>query len=112
MIAESQAKRYFVIVERLFASCKDIFGLGWDFISLSVLIKNNEVTKYVIDAEKAFSQNDFKTCAKFLIMAFETAKSIRQISQAGSLITIDKSLASSAVSQYPSVGSIENGFRV
>lgn len=103
MIAESQAQRYFVIVDRLFASCNEIFGVEWDFVSLSILIKNKEVTNYVVNAENAFSKNNFQICARYIIMAFETAKSFRQISQFGSLITLDKANADSVVNQYPSL---------
>lgn len=102
MIAESQANRYFDTVQKMFdSSSKIIFDVDWNFVSLSILIEDKNIAKFVQQAEKSFAENDFVTSAKYLIMAFESAKFMRQISQFGSGISIADSNAYSSLTKHP-----------
>lgn len=107
LIAESQAQRYFGVAERVFtSSCNSMFGIDWNFVSLSVLIKEKTVADYILNAENFYAKGDFRACAPYMIMAFEVSKGMRQISQFGSLITMDRSNANSVIIQYPAFKSL------
>ncbi len=102
MIAESQASRYFDTVQNMFnSSSKIIFDIDWNFVSLSILIEDKDIAKFVQQSETSFAENDFTTSAKYLIMAFESAKFVRQISQFGSGIFMADSNAHSSLTKHP-----------
>lgn len=103
-ISNSQASKYFPMIERMFVnSCKEIFQLDWNFVSLSLLINNEEIATHYRNFEQYFYKKDFRNSAKSLIKAFEIAKSYRQLSQAGSQILFYGVNASGVISQYPKI---------
>lgn len=91
LIAESQARRYHPIAEKMFQElCTSVFKIDWKFISLSMLIEDAQVRNLLQTAEKYFGNTEYKKTAKYIIMAFEVAKVFRQFGQAGSGITISR----------------------
>ena len=91
LIAKSQAGRYFSLTKQLLNStCKSIFNINWNQVSLSSLIIDDDVRKLYHSAEQSFVSKKYKESSKFLIMAFETAKRLRQQSQVGSMITFTR----------------------
>lgn len=108
-IAESQASRYFDIVQKMFnLSSKSIFDIDWDFISLSILIKDKDIADYIQNAEKSFADNDFATSAKYLIMAFELSMMVRQMTQFGSGISLLSESAKISATNNPALKPLFN----
>lgn len=109
MIAESQASRYFETVQKMFdSSSKSIFDIDWNFISLSILIKDKDIAGFIQNAEKSFADNDFATSAKYLIMAFEPSKMMRQMSQFGSGISLLSGYAETSTANNSALKSLFN----
>lgn len=64
------------------------FGISWDKISMSLLIKNVEIRTLFQKAESAFSAKDWVKCASYLIYTFESMKQVAQARIYGSGITL------------------------
>ena len=64
------------------------FGISWDKISMSLLIKNVEIRTLFQNAESAFSAKDWVKCASYLIYTFESMKQVAQSRIYGSGITL------------------------
>jgi hypothetical protein len=63
---------------------KKKFGLEWDGISLSQLIKTEHIRALMMESEAAFAQKDYATAAAYLICSFELVKYLAQITIFGS----------------------------
>ena len=64
------------------------FGIEWDQISLSLLIKNTEIRTLYQKAESAFVSGDWTKCASYLIYTFESMKQVAQTRIYGSGVTL------------------------
>jgi hypothetical protein len=64
------------------------FGIAWDDVSTSLLIKNEQIRSLYHNAERAFSQKDWALCASFLIYTFEAMKAVAQQRIYGSGISL------------------------
>ena len=64
------------------------FGIEWDQISLSLLIKNTESRTLDQKAESAFVSGDWTNCASYLIYTFESMKQVAQTRIYGSGVTL------------------------
>ena len=94
LIAESQARRYYPVTEKMFQNIsKSTFDIEWNMISLSMLIEDIQVKERLQAAEKYFASQDYRNAAKYVVMAFEIAKTFRQFGQMGSGISVSRNSA-------------------